>query len=556
MSLFGGIYVGASGLQTSQNALNTTTHNLANIETAGYSRQQYLFGDKFYNTVGQAGVSKMQVGLGVDYAKVRQVRDQFLDTSFRRESGRSAFYTACEETTSEMETLLGEFEGAAFEESLSDLWTSIEELNKDPSSAVTQGVFVSECNQFLERAQAVYTGLCEYQDNLNSRISDQVKRINEIAHQIHQLNVKIQHAESGVEEANDLRDTRNYLLDELGSLVKIETNENAYGGTEIYVEDVPLLIGDYVNEMDLIRDESTGFYNVTWGKDFENMAVFRYDLEISSDMGTDVGQLKSTILARGDHRANYTDMINDAGELDAKKYNDSIFQKDKQFLDMDGKIVGVDIYSVPISKSIVMNIESELDRLVHSVVKSINNILTGGEVSKADSTGVEMFVRLGTERYDTSGDYVKDDDISGSPVDISKLYCLNNLKINPELLKQPTLNSFVLPDMSVDHAKAKALTDAFSGAKIELNPNTTTKLNFTDFYAGLCSQVANSGSVYKSFVSAQEATVSQLENARQEVVGVASDEELQNMIKFQNAYNASSRYINVINDMLETIIQL
>lgn len=556
MSLFGGIYVGASGLQTSQNALNTTTHNLANIETAGYSRQQYLFGDKFYNTVGQAGVSKMQVGLGVDYAKVRQVRDQFLDTSFRRESGRSAFYTACEETTSEMETLLGEFEGAAFEESLSDLWTSIEELNKDPSSAVTQGVFVSECNQFLERAQAVYTGLCEYQDNLNSRISDQVKRINEIAHQIHQLNVKIQHAESGVEEANDLRDTRNYLLDELGSLVKIETNENAYGGTEIYVEDVPLLIGDYVNEMDLIRDESTGFYNVTWGKDFENMAVFRYDLEISSDMGTDVGQLKSTILARGDHRANYTDMINDAGELDAKKYNDSIFQKDKQFLDMDGKIVGVDIYSVPISKSIVMNIESELDRLVHGVVKSINNILTGGEVSKTDSTGVEMFVRLGTERYDAAGDYVKDDDISGSPVDISKLYCLNNLKINPELLKQPTLNSFVLPDMSVDHAKAKALTDAFSGAKIELNPNTTTKLNFTDFYAGLCSQVANSGSVYKSFVSAQEATVSQLENARQEVVGVASDEELQNMIKFQNAYNASSRYINVINDMLETIIQL
>ncbi len=556
MSLLGGIYVGASGLQTHQNALNTTTHNLANVETAGYSRQQFLFGDKFYNTVGQAGVSKMQVGLGVDYAKVRQVRDQFLDTSFRKESGRSAFYTVCEETSSELETLLGEFDGAAFEDSLSDLWTSIEELNKDPSSAVTQGVFISECNQFLERAQAVYTGLCEYQDNLNSRISDQVKRINDIAHQIHTLNVKIQHAESGVEEANDLRDTRNYLLDELGSIVKINTNENAYGGVEIYVEDVPLLIGDYVNEMDLIRDESTGFYNVTWGKDFENMAVFRFDQEISSDKETDVGKLKATILARGDHRANYTDMINDAGELDPKKYNDSYLLAGKEYLDMEGKIVKVDMFSVPISASIVMNVESELDRLVNGVVKSINNILTGGEVKKDDATGIEVFVRLGTERYDASGEYVKDDDISGSPADISKLYCLNNLKINPDLIKQPTLNSFILEDNSVDHAKAKALTDAFANAASELNPNTTTKLNFTDFYAGLCGQVANTGSVYKSFVEAQEATVSQIENARQEVVGVASDEELQNMIKFQNAYNASSRYINVINDMLETVINL
>lgn len=556
MSLFGGIYVGASGLQTSQNALNTTTHNLVNVDTLGYSRQQYLFGDKFYNTVGQAGVSKMQVGLGVDYAKVRQVRDQFLDASFRKESGRSAFYTVCEETTSEMETLLGEFEGAAFEESLSDLWTSIEELNKDPSSAVTQGVFISECNQFLERAQAVYTGLCEYQDNLNGRISDQVKRVNEIAHEIHALNVKIQHAESGVEEANDLRDTRNYLLDELSSLVKITTGENAYGGTEIYVEDVPLLIGDYVNEMDLVRDESTGFYNVTWGKDYENMAVFRFDIEISSDKESDMGQLKATLLARGDHRANYTDMINDAGELDKDKYNDSVLLAGKEYLDSDGKVVKVDTYSIPASLSIVMNIESELDRLVHTLVKNINNILTGGEVSEKDASGIEVFVRLGTERYDAAGNYVKDDDISGSPNDISKLYCLNNLKINPDLIKQPTLNSFILDDKSVDHAKAQALTDAFSAAKIELNPNTSTKLNFTDFYAGLCGQVANSGSVYKSFVAAQEATVSQIENARQEVVGVSSDEELQNMIKFQNAYNASSRYINVLNEMLDTILQI
>ena len=66
--------------------------------------------------------------------------------------------------------------------------------------------------------------------------------------------------------------------------------------------------------------------------------------------------------------------------------------------------------------------------------------------------------------------------------------------------------------------------------------------------------MANLGSVYNSIGESQEATVDSLENSRQQVLGVSSEEELQNIIKFQNAYNASSRYINVINEMLEHIV--
>ena len=83
MPLMGSLYIGVSGLQTSQNALNSTAHNLSNIETEGYTRQQTLLEDRFYNTIGNASVSAKQSGLGVEYADVRQVRDFFLDQSYR-----------------------------------------------------------------------------------------------------------------------------------------------------------------------------------------------------------------------------------------------------------------------------------------------------------------------------------------------------------------------------------------------------------------------------------------------------------------------------------------
>ena len=127
MPLMGSFYVGNSGLQTSQNALNTTAHNITNADTKGYVRQQTLLGDKDYNTlsVNVSGISNKQTGLGVSYQEVRQVRDVFLDRTYREESGRLSFYSTEYDAISEVETLLGELDGASFEESINDLWVSV-----------------------------------------------------------------------------------------------------------------------------------------------------------------------------------------------------------------------------------------------------------------------------------------------------------------------------------------------------------------------------------------------------------------------------------------------
>lgn len=105
-----------------------------------------------------------------------------------------------------------------------------------------------------------------------------------------------------------------------------------------------------------------------------------------------------------------------------------------------------------------------------------------------------------------------------------------------------------------DYETTAALAECFQTQDLILNPNVNTRSNFTDYYSDLVSQIANTGAVYKNYAESQANTVEATSSAREQIVGVSSDEELTNMVKFQNAYNASSRYINVISEMLEHII--
>ena len=556
MSLMSGLYVGATGLQTSQNSLHTTAHNLSNIETQGYVRQQTLHADMTYNNIANAPVSKMQIGLGVEYDTVRQVRDDFLDKSYRRETGRSNFYEICQETTQEIETLLGEFDGVAFQESVAGLWTSVQELAKDPSSSVTKGSFVNTAAQFLERAQAVYNGLSDYQDNLNARVLEYVDKINDLADEIHELNDKIHREEIGEQEANDLRDRRNKALDELSALGNISYYTNADGGTEVLFEGVELVARDRVFHMDTVMDNGTGFYTPVWPQNM-NAEVFIRDEEIATAYNTDIGKLKSIILARGDRRANYTDMNYDTYAHGSYTYYD----------EATGKDVEEDL--IPTSKSIVMKVQAELDNMVHSLMTEVNNILTdekavidaGGKpkYGAADELPKELFVRLGTSRYelDSSGDYVYvPEDKKPSHADIDSLYTIANMKINPDLLKTPSLlgDGFVTKDKQVDHAKADALVEAFNTPFSSLTPDLTTEYDYRDFYSALVGQVATEGSVYSGIVTAQQVATHNLSDSRDAIMGVSSNEELTNMIKYQNAYNAASRYITACNDMLDRLL--
>ena len=558
MPLMGSLYIGNSGLQTSQNALNTTAHNMTNADTAGYVRQQVQQGTKVYNTikVDFKSVSSQQIGLGVDYTKVKQIRDYFLDQTYRRESGRSAFYEVSAGALEEIESLLDELNGESFQESLEGVWTAIQELSKDPTSAVTQGLLVQKSSQFIERAKAVYNGMCDYQDNLNQQIQGKVDTINKYANRIKELNDEILEIEcAGFEKANDLRDERNRILDELSAMAKISYSEDYNGQVNVQLEGVDLVKRDVVYEIGLQQDINTGFYTPFWMQNarytlneqghkvyhIEGAEVFDLNAVVSSDLNTDIGNLKGMLLARGDHRADYTDL---------KEEN----------------------YTNDVSQSVIMNVQAEFDQLIHNVVVAINEVLvdaanaaqTRGSsyMQNEDGSPVVLFEKIGAESYeqiDTNGDGIKDTWVETTP-DESKngykgsLFSIANIEVNRDLLQSPTKLGFKKEDASTDFETIEKLKEKFTEESNTLNPNVKKKTNFVDYYGDLVAQVANSGSVYQGIVANQQATVNAAFSAREQVIGVSSDDELTFMIKYQNAYNASSRYINVISEMLAHII--
>ena len=99
-----------------------------------------------------------------------------------------------------------------------------------------------------------------------------------------------------------------------------------------------------------------------------------------------------------------------------------------------------------------------------------------------------------------------------------------------------------------------ALKRVFSEEKYRLNPDVIKRVNLADYYSDLVAQVSNSGYMFNSIYENQAKTVSAAESAKDQVEAVSSDEELSNMIKFQSAYNASSRFINVVDEMMEHLI--
>ncbi len=578
MSLMSDLYVGHSGLTTSQNALNTTGNNLANIQTKGYTRQQVVQSDAIYNSLGLSATTANQVGSGVTIAAIRQVRDRFMDTAYRQESGRQGFYSASYSAVSEIETLFGEMEGVKVSTVISDLWSSIQELAKTPNDTTSLALFRDSAEQFVERFTDVYNGMKEYQSKLNIKVENTVNRINELGNTIFSLNKQILTIESGgVEHANDLRDLRNSALDELSGLVNISYKESAEGYILVDIEGKDFVTNTCYYSMDLDYDLITGFETPVWPQ-LNNEEVFDMSQPISTRLNTDIGELKAYILARGSGTYNYTDMPVKPDSSDTDTY--PLGETDPQYIaDLAEYEDKMDAYD-EISSSAIGKVMTEFDQLFHGIVTQINDILSPNKtVTLEDGTkvkvldedncsygangeiGVELFSRKAIDRYTkqtltledgtTAEYYVYNEE---NPNSTNTLYTLGNVKINDDVLKDESILPMTTKQGDADHDRALALVNAWTSSFARLNPVDASDVDYQTYYTQMLGDIANLGSVYKASEDALDTTTTYLDNERQKVAGVSSDEELTNMIRFQSAYNASSRYFTVVSDMLDYLL--
>ena len=252
----------------------------------------------------------------------------------------------------------------------------------------------------------------------------------------------------------------------------------------------------------------------------------------------------------------------------------------------------VEIYNQTVQPSIIMTVQAQFDQLIHGVVTMLNDsfcpnkeieiempdgtkqMITVLDTEKAavgddaDKTvGTELFVRRSTSRYTEvevmiPGEtkpvkvyqYTPED-----PSDRYTLYTLDQLEVNPELLRDPSKLPLTA-NPSDEHADGfewdlcedimKKWQEDFSA----LDPNSLATYDFNDYYGALVGQFATQGDIWRGIIYNQESTVFAVEGERQNVMGVATDEELSDLIKFQQCYNASSRYITVVDEMIEHLI--
>ena len=559
---FGSLYVGASGLQNAQNAINTTANNLANVDTKGYVRQQVRYADKNYTILkdSRANVNMQQSGLGVSIGDVVHARDIFLDKTYRQETGRMSFYSARYETATYVEDLMQELNGQQFKQSVSDLWQAFQEVSTKPADSTNQNLVLQKADLLVSRTQKLYSDLQNYQSNINDQIKDDVDRVNTIGNRIYELNLQIQKVEAGgTETAMTLRDERDSLLDELGNYGRIEVTEDATGFAYVDMEGVRFVDENRCYNMGLKAADGTSFYTPYWPQqsDVEKgqyVPVFRLSGEISSEMNTDIGSIKSKLLVRGDTYGRREDMASE------ESY---------------GNIEGCTL----------MEVEAELDVLFSRIVKSMNDIYcpntetTSAFTSKDGVTypagtkildeencarGVdgelpprELFTRIGIDRYtkvtgkDGKTYYVyKEED----PDDSSTRYAIGTITVNSDLKRQITLMPAYKKDGSVDYEMGAKLAAAWEVKDMKLNPYDQKPCTFEEYYDKMVDQLGIEGNTYKSVTETLSGAVSSVDSKRQQVSGVSSDEELSNMIKFQSAYNAASRFMNVISEMTETIV--
>lgn len=649
MPLITNFYTGVSGLTSSQNAINITAHNVANVHTEGYVRQQVQFSDTAYKTYGNSKVNTMQIGYGVNTARTLHYRDILLDMAYREQSGRENYYSMKYNAMDEVMTIFGEMNNQRFQKNMSDLWSALSEVGKMPDDAVARSSLIMNADAFMTRAKEVYDDLFSYQERLDEKIIETVDKINVIAAKIDNLNDLIQGIEGpDIEQAMNFRDQRDLLLDELGGLINIEYSEDHNGYVTVRAEGEEFITkGGYFPMGIEMRDgpNKSTFVTPVWPHNHKKgepaKEVFNFDVEISTSKDNDIGELKGILQSRGRYTANYTDIPHIGASPKMEDYTDENGVFDQagfdaavdQYWNVDYPAYekAVQVYNTTVGNSPIMKVQAMFDQLINGIVSTINGFLcpetqttipagtqltisagtiynqlsdemkaevnAAGLGSAFNAEGIaendftltlaaDMTVKTldnigedskahygmddnktpGTElfsRSDTSSRYTVAKGSDGNTYYIynpynefgtESLYTLGNLEINKVALDDYSYLPFSTKDGLVDMDFAQSILDKWDEEFINIDPDNMTPKDFKDYYDYMVEIIGNDGYIYQKIADNQNTVVNTIDNARISFTGVSSTDELTNLIKFKNAYNANSRYINVVADMLDTLI--
>lgn len=222
-STFLGLNTGLSGLNYYQATLNTTAHNISNADVSGYSRQQVLAKAAPALRVRS---SYGMMGTGVQATGVEQLRNVYYDTKYRAATSKYSEYSGINDQLTQLQNYLNEQKSeTGYTKVLSQLNAAMQNLASSPANATYRTAFTQAAGNFTDLINEVATNYQNTQEDINNEVAIHVDTINSISAQIFTLNQQIRNIETRFGNANDLRDQRELLVDQLSELINVSVVE-------------------------------------------------------------------------------------------------------------------------------------------------------------------------------------------------------------------------------------------------------------------------------------------------------------------------------------------
>ncbi len=230
MSLFQGLEIGKRALLAHQLALRTAGHNVANVNTPGYTRQRV--------TIQPADPSQSlfgPVGMGVDVTNIEHIRDLFLNERWRDENQSLGQWEARARNFTQIENVFNEPQDSSLGAILNDFWAAWHDLANKPEAPETRKTVIQQAHTVTNAFHQLHSRLSRIRQSIDTDIRNKIKEINGLGDQLAGINRQIGHAELGGDRANDLRDRRDLLIDKLSQYVDVNTREDDLGRVRVSI---------------------------------------------------------------------------------------------------------------------------------------------------------------------------------------------------------------------------------------------------------------------------------------------------------------------------------
>ncbi|MDF2587728.1 MAG: hypothetical protein K0S41_1569 [Anaerocolumna sp.] len=579
-STFFGLNIGTTGLYTYQAALNTTSHNIANTETVGYTRQilnqKAGVAIKVNSTYGMAGT-------GVDVSGVVQVRNQYYDMKLRDNTTTYGNYAAKEHYMTEIETYFNEVNLEGFTTSFNSLHDSLQELSKDPSSLSVRKQVNNYAKSLTDYFNYLSNSMSGIQEECNFEVKNTVDQINSLGQQIAALTKQINTLESTGGTANDLRDERNLLLDELSGITNITTSERIVGDAvgitsfTVKIDGQTLVDTTEFRSLKVVprteklnQNDIDGLYDIVWdnGQTFNPLSAstsgsLKALFEVRDGNNAENLQGKVTAAAGATSVVLTDTNINTMNKLNIPssgvitignreyKYKsftatlDTTTKKYSYEFELEDPLtVGVTNQSTSIGKSIdykgIPYYMAQMNEFVRTYSKAFNDIHKQAQDLNGN-TGIDFF--NGTDPV-TGDNYTFDTN--------EKYYLLTagNFTVTESIYSDP--RKLAVSTKITDGVENKTYLDKLIALKSD---KTMFKQGApASFLQTLVAEIGIDTDKAASFAKSQSDIVYMINNQRLSESGVDIDEEAMNLVKFQNAYNLSAKVITVMNEIYDKLI--